>query len=125
MTVIDTSGNVHDQIGCFAEQLRPDADVTLSPRDALRATRESLIAGLSTEQLILDLRNAERLRSDSNTEQSRMFAAWPTDEVLRRLPEVRERVHAFPDDDNKPDDTRSTGQVIEDSIRDLAAAAGQ
>lgn len=123
MSVIDTHGNVHDRAGRFAEQSRPDAAVTLSPRDALQAERDRLIGGRSTEQLILDLRNTERLRSESNTEQSRMVAAWLTDEVLDRLPEVRDRVHAFLDDDDNLEDNRSTGQVIEDSIRDLAAAS--
>ncbi|MGW8431184.1 hypothetical protein ACWGJ9_08670 [Curtobacterium citreum] len=121
MSVIDTHGNVHDRSGRFGEQSRPEAAVTLSPRDALQAKRDRLVAGRSTEQLVLDLRNAERLRSENNTEQARMVAAWLTDEVLDRLPEVRERVHAFLDDDDSLDDERTTGQVIEDSIRDLAA----
>lgn len=123
MSVIDTHGNVHGRTGRFVERSRPDAAVTLSPRDALQAKRARLIGDRSTEQLILDLRNAERLRLENNTEQSRMVAAWLTDEVLDRLPEVRERVHAFLDDDGKLDDERTTGQVIEDSIRDLAAAS--
>lgn len=122
MSVIDSSGNLHAANGRFTEQRRPAADVTLTSRDALMAKRDRLIAGRSTEQLILDLREVERQRAVRNTEEARMVSAWLTDEVLNRLPEVRGRVHAFLDDEDNLDDDRTTGQVIEDTIRDLAEA---
>ena len=121
MTLLDQRGNVHDRIGRFAEQHRPPADVTLTPRNVLQAKRDRLLACRSTEQLIFDLRTAERQREENNTEEVRMVGAWLTEEVLSRLPEVRERVHAFLDDDTNLYDDRSTGQVIEDTIRDLAS----
>jgi hypothetical protein len=121
MTITDRHGNTHDQTGRFTEQHRPDANVTLTPRDALLAKRDRLVSSRPTEQLILDLREVERQRAAANTEESRMVAAWLTDEVLDRLPEVRQRVHAFLDDDDNLDDNRTTGQLIEGTIRDLAA----
>ncbi len=119
MTTIDELGNAHDQSGRFAEQHRPDGDVSLTARDALLAKRDRLIAGRSTEQL--NLRTVERQRAAKNTEEARMVGAWLTDEVLSRLPEVRDRVYAFLDDDTNLDDDRTTGQLIEETIRDLAA----
>ncbi|WIE80833.1 hypothetical protein [Curtobacterium sp. MCSS17_016] len=121
MTTVDSRGNAHDGAGRFSEQCRPAADVTLTSRDALQAKRDALIAGRPTAQLILDLREVERQRATRNTEETRMVAAWLTDELLTRLPEVRERVHAWLDDDDNLDDERTTGQVIEDTVRDLAA----
>jgi hypothetical protein len=121
MSITDRRGNTHDQTGRFTEQHRSDANVTLTTRDALLVKRDRMVSGRPTEQLILDLREVERQRAGNNTEESRMVAAWLTDEVLDRLQEVRERVHAFLDDDDNLDDERTTGQVIEDTIRDLAA----